>query len=192
MASPKPKILAVLGADRVGKSTLITNTYNALVERNVDVKVLHFSGPKPHHNSPIDQYIQPFQQVLTEGDCPEVFLFDRGFSEVNFYEQWRRHTPISEEWTLAAESYFASNSYQIAIVMVKRSWEWAEPHHIVELKAEYPDATNYFLRTQLNARKAEHHAYYEYMEDYLTSRSSLYAEIITPGFGEENLLRYCW
>ena len=59
-----PRIIAVLGPDRVGKSTLVENSYNVINEF-ANVEKLHFSGPQPHHNSPIEQYIEPQNKVTT-------------------------------------------------------------------------------------------------------------------------------
>ena len=48
--STKPAIIVVLGADRVGKSTIVSNTLEQFKAKNTDVVALHFAGPQPHHN----------------------------------------------------------------------------------------------------------------------------------------------
>lgn len=169
--SSYPKTIVVLGADRVGKSTTVENTYKDLVERDICVRALHFSGPQPHHHSPIQQYLDPFQAALEEQ--AQVVLCDRGFSEVCFYGKFRRHIEISEEWANSAESFFASYSSMIKVFLIERTWEWSLPLHIIEINELYPDCSDYFMNMQLQVRKKEHEEYYAYMRDYLTHRSLL-------------------
>lgn len=170
--SSKPIIITILGADRVGKSTLASTTSDKFRSRqNQDCISLHFSGPQPYHNSPIEQYTLPLENALE--DRPEVIICDRGFAEVAFYDKFRRHVDISEEWVHSAESYFASKASKVHVFLLIRPWDWARPRHIEEIKLLYPDATEYFIRNQLLMREKEHHAYYEYMVEYLDRRSLL-------------------
>ena len=184
----KPAILVILGADRVGKSTMISDLKNSLLGGGIEglnqISTLHFSGPKPHHDSPIQQYTYPLDLAINN-PSPNVILCDRGFSEVCFYEKYRRGVNISEEWAWAAESYFASRASKIRVFMIKRDWEWSKPFHIQELNNEYPDCTKYFLNSKLKAREAEHHAYYKYMEDYLKNRSLLPSTIFNHNNPQE-------
>ena len=189
MPSRVPTIIAVLGADRVGKSTLVSDTLSRFRDENIDAVSLHFAGPQPSHNSPIEQYTAPLESVLDT--LPEVVICDRGFSEVCFYDKFRRHVDISEEWAFAAESYFFSRAAKIHVFLLKRDWEWSKPHHVIEIKQQHPNATPYFIRNQLLMREAEHHAYYEYMEDYLKNRSLLPSTTISPsGNQRPDLFRY--
>lgn len=174
-----PRTIVVLGADRVGKSTIVKNTQEELVSRDVCVRTLHFSGPQPHHHTPIQQYLDPFQSALEEK--AQVVICDRGFSEVCFYEKFRRHIEISEEWANSAESYFSAYSETIKVFLVERTWEWSLPFHIIELNTLYPGCSDYYLEMQLKAREKEHEEYYSYMKDYLRNRSLLsHTEIISP------------
>jgi hypothetical protein len=175
----RPKTIVVLGADRVGKSTLVENTKKDLVSKDICVRSLHFFGPQPHHHSPIQQYIDPFQSALEEK--AEVVICDRGFSEVCFYERFRRNISISEEWANSAESFFAAYSSKIKVFLVRRSWEWSRPFHIEEIKDLHPGCSEYFVSTQLKAREKEHREYYKYMCDYLSHRSLLTdIQVISP------------
>jgi hypothetical protein len=182
----KPKIFAVLGADRVGKSTFIESSFHTIKQFNPKVEKLHFSGPKPSHNNPIDQYVFPLNNLMREGS-PEYILCDRGFSEVCFYEKFRRNIVISEEWAVAAESYFKAVSSEINVLLIKRDWEWSQPKHIEEIDQLFPDASNYFKRTQLLVREKEHVSYYDYMPKYLKNISTLPYQIIEPKLGESVL-----
>jgi hypothetical protein len=187
--STKPTIIVVLGADRVGKSTIVSNTIEQFRDADIDAASLHFAGPQPHHNSPIEQYTAPLDVVLDA--MPEVIICDRGFSEVCFYDKFRRHVNISEEWAFAAESYFATEASKVHVFLIKRSWAWSKPHHVIEIKEQYPNATPYFVRNQLLMREAEHYAYYEYMEDYLKNRSLLpHVVFDVPDNHSPDLFRY--
>ena len=167
----KPVTVVLLGADRVGKSTIVKNTVAKLVQSNIDAVTLHFSGARPHHSSPIEQYIEPFDAYMSA--VPEVVVCDRGFSEVCFYDQHRRHIDISHEWAQSAESYFMAKSSAVKVFLIYRDWEWSKPHHIEEVKNEYPDASAWWIESQLKTREAEHHAYYNYMHEYLHEHSLL-------------------
>lgn len=184
-----PKTIVVLGADRVGKSTIVSKTLEQYRSEGIDAVSLHFSGPQPHHNSPIEQYIQPFNLALDSS--PEVVICDRFGAEVSFYDKFRRNINTSEEWARSAESYFASKSSKISVFMIKRSWEWAYPHHVKELNLIYPEATLYFISSRLEARKAEHHAYYEYMGNYVKNRSLLNCTILDLGDNDSPDLCEC-
>jgi hypothetical protein len=182
MSTTPTAIIVVLGADRVGKSTIVNNTIEQFKNANIDAISLHFAGPQPHHDSPIQQYTESLDRALDT--MPEVIICDRGFSEVCFYDKFRRHVDISEEWAFAAESYFASRTSNLYVFLIKRSWEWSKPHHIIEIQEQYPNATQYFIRNQLLMREAEHYAYYEYMEDYLKNRSLLPHKTLDLGYRE--------
>ena len=166
--SCSPKAVVLLGADRVGKSTLAKNAAYSLTQNNFTATLLHFSGPKPHHSSPIEQYIEPFDKALESH--PEFIICDRGFSEVCFYEKFRRQVDLSEEWANAAESYFLKKA-TVSLFLIEREWEMCKKDHIEEIISLNPDSSAWWIRNQLLAREAEHRAYYTYMHDYLKIRS---------------------
>lgn len=160
----KPKCVAIMGPDRVGKSTLIKNLYESLTESGKKVVILHFSGPQPRHNSPIDQYIIPLDGVLK--DSPEYIICDRFGAEVCFYEYTRRHVDISEEWARSCESHFLSKT-DLSVFMVKKPWCWSLPHHRVEILEQYPGCTEWFMNMKLEERKYEHEEYYRYINNFI-------------------------
>lgn len=175
----KPVTLVLLGADRVGKSTIAANTLVDLDCRGYKgykAMSLHFSGPKPWHSSPIEQYTEELDKALTH--APKVIICDRFGAEVAFYDKFRRNVDISHEWAQAVEAYFAQRSKEVQVYMVKRDWEWSRHHHIIEIRKEFPDCSLWWMKTQLAMRKAEHEAYYEYMLDYLKNYSMLPYEIL--------------
>ena len=167
----RPVTAVLLGADRVGKSTIVKNTLERFQRKDLDATALHFSGPQPHHSSPIQQYIEPFDSVLET--MPEFVICDRGFSEVCFYDDFRRRISTSYEWAQSAESYFLERSKSLHVFLVTREWDWSEPHHLAEVLEQYPDATAWWVKNQMKARKAEHYAYYDYMHNYLDYYSLL-------------------
>jgi GTPase SAR1 family protein len=167
----KPITVVLLGADRVGKSTIVNNTIKKLEMDGYDVMSLHFSGPQPHHSSPIQQYIEPFD--MAREAYPQVIVCDRGFAEVAFYDKFRRHIDISHEWAQSAESYFLEKSLDVRVYIVKRDWEWSQPHHVTEILEQNPDATAWWVKNQLAMRRREHEAYYDYMFQYLNNYSLL-------------------
>lgn len=164
----QPKCVAVMGPDRVGKSTLIENLKDYLLENNKKVEVLHFSGPKPEHNSPIDQYTHPLEQALS--NSPDFIICDRFGAEVCFYEDIRRNIRISEEWAKTCESYFMSRT-NLDVYLVQRPWSWSLPHHKEEILSLYPQSTEWFIDMQLQNRHYEHISYYAYMESFMEKGS---------------------
>lgn len=180
----RPVTAVLLGADRVGKSTIVSNTLERFKRKDVDATALHFSGPQPHHSSPIQQYIGPFDLVIET--MPEFVICDRGFSEVCFYDEFRRRITISHEWAQSAESYFLERSQRLHVFLVERDWEWSQPHHLTEVMNQYPNASAWWIRNQMEARKAEHYAYYDYMHEYLNNYSLLpHTVICNPDFDFE-------
>jgi len=167
----KPTTVVLLGADRVGKSTIIENTAERFKRKGIDFLSLHFDGPKPYHSSPIEQYTIPFDLAIDS--MPEFILCDRGFSEVCFYDEFRRHISISHEWAQVAESYFLEKSRNVKVFLLERDWDWAQPHHFEEVKKEEPNATAWWIKNRMKAREAEHYAYYDYMHNYLNNHSLL-------------------
>lgn len=182
----KPVTVVLLGADRVGKSTIIENTLRRFRHRNIHATALHFSEPQPHHSSPIEQYIGPFNSVLER--TPEFVLCDRGFSEVCFYDEFRRRISISHEWAQAAESYFLERSSDVKVFLLEREWKWSQPHHLIEVREEYPEATAWWIKNKMKAREAEHYAYYGYMHNYLNRYSLLPHTVLRDTDKDFNLL----
>lgn len=169
-------ILLVLGPDRVGKSTLINKLSEYLILDSKKHLVLHFDGPKPHHSTPIHQYILPINKALDMGS--EWVLCDRGGAEVCFYEKYRRNIDIDHAWTQRFEEYVETNFAWHKTILIKRDWEWCRPRHIEEINRLWPNCTDYWRNSQLNMRKAEHECYYEYMDRYFSYVSKFMPTIL--------------
>lgn len=152
----------ILGADRVGKSTLVGH-----LQKELNGQIFHFSGPQPEHNSPIDQYIIPLSQSLSSPH--ENIICDRGGCEVCFYEAYRRGIEIDISWVHSFESWCLSNFSNVFVIVVRKDWDRLMiRRHLNELSELYPNATSWYKMSQLTARENEHNDYYEYMYDYFS------------------------
>ena len=80
------KCIMVLGADRVGKSTIVQDTIDSLPD-NVYGVSQHFTAPKIKAN-PMQQYIDFLKMPWEDFGVDYVFM-DRGFPETVFYEDYR-------------------------------------------------------------------------------------------------------
>jgi hypothetical protein len=173
----KSTIIFVLGADRVGKSTFIKNLRYKIMDSSSGIASLfHFDGPKPNHNSPIDQYLDPLRNYLTvlSADTPDYdryALCDRGGAEVCFYEKFRRHTPINQSWAQSFESWVESNFDDYHTVLIHQDWAIVKNRHLDEIIEAYPHSTKFWQHSRLEERHAEHSAYYDYMYHYLEDYS---------------------
>lgn len=170
----KNHILFVLGADRVGKSTLV-NRIKTEMNKEINIHIFHFSGPQPHHNSPTDQYLIPLNQTLNKIDQTEnntnLFLCDRGGAEVCFYEKYRRHIRIDQSWAQTFESWAAHTFLSFTTIFIEKHFDEIESRHIQEIDQLYPDCSPYWRLSQLASRENEHNAYYDYMYEYLNNQS---------------------
>jgi len=172
----------ILGADRVGKSTYVQNFGGAYTELSRGSSYMlhrfHFDGPKPWHNSPIDQYIEKLSPVLkdpaTDPSTENIYLCDRGGSEVCFYEKYRRGVDIDISWAQSFESWCLSNFHSVNVVLLEKDWGGLmESRHLKEIDALWQDSSAWYRQQQLMSREAEHKAYYSYMRTYLLNSTLL-------------------
>lgn len=181
LSAPKlPKILMFFGADRVGKSTLIASIEKILVDDGKKVKIAHFSGPKPHHHSPIEQYTEVLDPLFKEGFY-DFILCDRCGSEVVFYDSWRRRVNTSNQWALSFESYIISQAETARIFLVEKDWEEVEQYHIQEILDQTgKNCSQFYINMELETRRKEHYAYYDYMQKYLRNTTTLCSFNLKP------------
>jgi hypothetical protein len=164
------RFYAVVGADRVGKSTIIKELKNELLKNysEKEIAIAHFSGPGPEDNSPIDQYTRVLDKITTP-----VVICDRFGSEVCFYEEFRRRFTIPEDFAHSIESYAVSWSKRFALLYVTAEWQTVRPRHEQEILAENSECTIFYKNLLLKGREMEHYKYQDYMGSYLTKRTSL-------------------
>lgn len=173
----KSTIIFVLGADRVGKSTFVNNLRRKLMDKSDGiVNLFHFDGPKPHHNSPIDQYTAPLTSHLSyiardTSDYGHYLLCDRGGAEVCFYEKFRRHTSVDKSWAQSFESWVEDSFTNFHTILIHQDWAIVKNRHLDEIIEAYPHSTKFWQQSRLEERRAEHVAYYDYMYQYLEDHS---------------------
>ena len=74
-----------LGADQVGKSTLIKNCEKRWLKKFNPIHKMHFTGPKTE-----DPWFEYNQYLATADQLNDgLFICDRGFPETYFYELMR-------------------------------------------------------------------------------------------------------
>ena len=148
----------ILGADRVGKGTILANT---LANTSGNVKVRHFSAP-PDRNKPWQQYYD-FLRESFEGF--RYAICDRGFPETYFYESFRNDLTLDFKDVRYLMEEFRSRFNKFHITIVKRDWQLILPYHISEIQAGIADhASNESLN--LDQRYVEYCAYYRTMEKF--------------------------
>ena len=148
----------ILGADRVGKGTIVANT---LANTSGNVKVQHFSAP-PDRDYPWEQYYD-FLNESFEGF--KYALCDRGFPETYFYENFRNDMVLDIIDVNLLVEEFKSRFNKFNITIVKRDWQLILPHHISEIQAGIADFdSNESLN--LDQRYVEYCAYYRVMEHF--------------------------
>lgn len=176
----------LLGADRVGKSTAIDQLQKHFYVHqkyygDPVIKKFHFSGPEAWHDSPIDQYTLPLLANLNQyQDKPCVFLCDRGGPEVCFYEKFRRHVDIPRHYLTQFEDFLLDNFLHIHVYLIYAPWWEVEGRHVEEIEQQHPECSDYFRSMQLEGRKNEHEAYYDYMfKELSNSQCALKIEYVS-------------
>lgn len=166
--------IIVLGADRVGKTTMVNNT-SAFLRNNADydVQVMHFSEIKPWHHSPVDQFREALTNIEAPG--PDILLIDRFVSDTLFYEETRRQMPgIDPACSQEPESLLLEISNRVDVVILQQGWtQELIDRHIYELRSTNPRATTYWINAQLELRMKEHQNYYKHTAEYFKTNSLL-------------------
>jgi hypothetical protein len=179
MSYSNSNIIFLLGADRVGKSTFAKNLDCAIQTQvpegeKLNITHCHFDGPKPYHNSPIEQYTEKIQRGLDDLGTPpsnthSFFICDRGGAEVCFYEKYRRGLTIPEAWAQSFESWVLDKFDHLFIILLQKDFDKIIHRHMNEISISAPqEATAYWKKCQLDIRRAEHEAYYKYMGEYFS------------------------
>ncbi len=160
-----------LGPDRVGKTSLLNKTASNLKNAGYLVHALHFSGIRPEHNSPVEQ----FREKLTDIPLPasDYLLIDRFVSDTLFYEERRGQMPaINPICSQEPESILIDLSERVDVVILGRGWDQTMiDRHITELRANNPRASTYWINAQLELRMNEHNGYYGHTEEFFKSQS---------------------
>ncbi len=187
--------IIVLGADRVGKTTAIRNTSEQLKGYGSTITIAHFGAVNSKSHSPVQQFTD-FIGSYDNRAC-DFLIFDRFVSDTLFYEPYRYQLPpIPHAYASEVESMLIEVSERLDVVLINHAWngDMIERHRD-EIVAESPGCTSYWMNAQLEKRRAEHEAYYEFTRNYLTGttiipRSSVHY-LEGDLYGDDINLSYC-
>lgn len=159
--------IVVLGADRVGKTTVTGNTFRLLQGYGLNPLLAHFGAVSHKAHSPTQQFTDFVRGVDTIGT--DYLLFDRFVSDTLFYEPYRYQLPpIPVHCAREAESVLIEASDRVDVVVIRHPWdESMAQRHRQEISELWPGCSAYWLDAQLRKRKLEHEMYYEFTERYL-------------------------
>lgn len=179
------EIIVVLGADRVGKSTLIRKTEALCKSAAVSSHIWHFSEVKPWHHSPIDQFLKKFDEMkaIRQDLQPQYLLIDRFVSDTLFYEPYRnRFEKVDPSWARSVESGLLELSSSVEYVLLEHGWdEEMVKRHTEEIKREGKNAVSkYWIDLNLEVRKKEHFEYYKHTGWYLSKSTNIPCRYIGP------------
>jgi hypothetical protein len=170
-------LIIISGADRVGKSTLISNTQAHLREQNC--AVYHHSAPPSQQANIFDMYREHVEEWLATDK--QWCIFDRAYPCSFILEDHRRrnHGHMDDVVDLELE-WLADDRFQVVHVSVERPWSWSAKHHLVELKELFPEASPWFIRDEYAARMKEHKHYYERLYEFYDHVTAFPHLIHTP------------
>ena len=158
------KIVIFSGADRVGKTTLISAFQQVLTEENCDVA--HLAEP-PGDQDNIFDVNRTIISTWASSE-KEWLLFDRCYVCSYILEQFRRKNNghLDDMIDLELELLECADTFKVIHVAVDRCWQFAAPHHLVELKELFPTAAPWRIRDEYVARMKEHKEYYLKLYDF--------------------------
>jgi hypothetical protein len=158
------KIVIFSGADRVGKSTLISALQQFLTVENCDV--VHLSEPPGDQENIFDVNRAAISAWVAGGK--DWLLFDRCYVCSYILEHFRRKNNghLDDMIDFELELLGCADTFSVTHVAVDRSWQFAAPHHLVELKELFPTAAPWRIRDEYVARMKEHREYYSKLYDF--------------------------
>lgn len=146
-----------LGADNVGKTSLVFNCQKRWMKKYNPIHKHHFTGPKTE-----DPWLEYYDFLkISEKFDKGLFICDRGFPETYFYELMRNGNQLEYQKVLDLIQDFGEVFNDFHIFIIKRQWELIEPYHVEEIvnrEAKSGESLN------LYERKVEYCAYYEFMK----------------------------
>lgn len=182
----RKKIFIVLGADNVGKTTLMNKSMGFVQDVfNIRTGYHHFSAPKPGE-TPLQMYLEALDSLQNMVDEHRDFIYvDRAWPESKFYELERRGKFVSWNEMLCIENHYyefaKNNDYDISFNLMVKPWEFVEKFHIQELEVNRTFAEHSAIINnepiELSSRKLEHGKYYRFMMDYQITREMKSPEI---------------
>lgn len=181
------KINILLGADNVGKTTLINNSMKFCNDQlKLKPFYYHFSAPNKGRH-PKDMYKSALYTNIRDAilDETDILYIDRAWPESKFYELNRRGINITWESCFEVEQAYKNFAdvygYQIHIYVMVKEWDFIEKFHIQELNKSKEFVLESNAKNQepmeLGARKLEHQKYYRFMMDYKATREIMIPDI---------------
>lgn len=145
MKPPKPILVIVEGADRVGKSTLVAELQNQL-PRSI---AFHFGAPEKLE----DHILAPYNFLLNDPYLPSNYghiILDRSFFSAMVYETTRRKGSFSfTDVEQFLERICAK--FNLKLIFLTAEWCVVEPHHKQEVGEKQGFGSLEFRRYENNA-----------------------------------------
>ena len=159
MSNESPMLIVVSGPDRVGKSTLIQK-----MAEKTDAFVLHHGPPPTDQKNIFDFYRD---DILRWGNTQhKVAIFDRAWPCSYILEQHRRRNAGHLEDLIDFEIWLNDTVGAVVHLAQFRPWHWSAPLHVEELREEFPDAAEWYIRDEYIARMQEHEVYSQQLIDF--------------------------
>jgi len=155
-------LIVVSGPDRVGKSTLISQMASALDD---EVMVMHHSAPPMDQKSIFDFYKDDI--LRWSNSATPHCIFDRAWPCSFILEQFRRNNLGHLEDLIELELWINDVVADGVVHLAQfRPWHWSAPLHVEELREEFPDSSDWYVRDQYITRMQEHEAYQTQLIDF--------------------------
>ena len=179
-------LIVVSGPDRVGKSTLIGRMSEEL---DGDAFVMHHGAPPTDQRNIFDFYREDIAKWKESGKT--VAIFDRAWPCSYILEQHRRRNAGHFEDLLDFEIWLNDEVGAVVHLAQLRPWHWSAPLHIEELREEFPDAADWFVRDEYVARMAEHKHYTQELLNFYEDVSMFPHVILTESVKGRDAIAKC-
>ncbi len=156
-------LIVVSGPDRVGKSTLISEMRKCV---EGGAFVAHHSAPPRDQKNIFDFYKDDISRWMDKDDKEPLAIFDRAWPCSYILEQHRRRNAGHFEDVVDFEIWLADNVGAVVHLAQFRPWHWSAGLHIEEVREEFPDAEDWYIRDELITRMQEHKVYTEQLQQF--------------------------
>lgn len=160
------KIIAFLGPDRVGKTTMAKRLFESK-KQNGDTLLFHGREPLDHHVNLYDQYTESLDWV-SEGKEGRTLVLDRCWIDSLVYEGSRKGCEVDFRSVFEYECDLLRN-YGVPIVynLVRANWSTVSGRHSEEVLTNDADFPSRLYKEKMLARRYEHSLYYKVVVEYL-------------------------
>ena len=184
MSNESPMLIVVSGPDRVGKSTLIQK-----MAELTDAFVLHHGPPPTDQKNIFDFYRDDITRW--NNTKHKVAIFDRAWPCSYILEQHRRRNAGHLEDLIDFEIWLNDEVGAVVHLAQFRPWHWSAPLHVEELREEFPDAADWYIRDEYIARMQEHEVYSQQLIDFY-ERITMFPNVqLTQSETAENAILAC-